>query len=464
MMVSHSSFWVMAAALLVFRAKVHAMILRGVLYSDVEPIQPMSSLTAYANDCGRTHGWSFALQAKSPGAGMDPESINPYDVVLKSGYMHVGCVRDKMFEVGDKFGRNKLSYQIGETANVSIVHYKELVPKEDQEPITHTVCFKFCRTIPLMSFFGIIHGRDCYCTPFFHEISGDSSECDAQCNGDSSAICGGKTKSSMFSMHACADTAVELRAVADTGKQVSKSAIQLAKDTKALAQNMQKAASETEALFTKAGDPAASELLQFTKAYAGKLLHAAEVTLKAAMVLDQGAIGAEGMKNSSAKIAAVEKVIGAFEEDIANGKEEAVKLRHSYHLATRGNGKGTNGDQYYPLMYFVDKQHKDVPTTCAGDVDKHGILAASKDDCAAACSSEAQTCVGFSYYKGGVCLLISKFKSLTYYTKCGGEIKHKATTACYAKLARFDGVSLKPDGSGKCDVCLDQAIEARRCF
>jgi len=182
------------------------------------------------------------------------------------------------------------------------------------------------------------------------------------------------------------------------------------------------------------------------------------------MVLDQGAIGAEGMKNSSAKIAAVEKVIGAFEEDIANGKEEAVKLRHSYHLATRGNGKGTNGDQYYPLMYFVDKQHKDVPTTCAGDVDKHGILAASKDDCAAACSSEAQTCVGFSYYKGGVCLLISKFKSLTYYTKFGGEIKHKATTACYAKLARFDGVSLKPDGSGKCDVCLDQAIEARRCF
>jgi len=99
MMVSHSSFWVMAAALLVFRAKVHAMILRGVLYSDVEPIQPMSSLTAYANDCGRTHGWSFALQAKSPGAGMDPESINPYDVVLKSGYMHVGCVRDKMLKL-----------------------------------------------------------------------------------------------------------------------------------------------------------------------------------------------------------------------------------------------------------------------------------------------------------------------------------------------------------------------------
>jgi len=463
---------VMTATLAVLLLQAHVQAVQLVSDSRLRSnsSHPSSTLRKYANDCGKRHELTLLQESQLPGAGMTPKSILPYDVVLKDGYLHVGCVKDKMFELGDKFGNNKFSYKLGGTTNVSIIHYAELVPDEDKQPITHSVCFKFCRTVPLMSVFGITRGRDCYCAPFFHEIAGDSSDCDAVCDGDSSSLCGGKTKSSVFSMHNCADTAQELTTIAETGESLSKNTSQLATDTKTLAQDMEKVAADAQSMFEKAGDVAAIKLLQSTKVFCGKLLHAAEDALEVAKAIDKGAKDAEGMKKndftSNAKVTEAEKVIAVLEEDIAEIKNESVKLKSLHGLATRGTGKGYEGhlNQYFPLMYFVDKTHKDVPTTCGGEVDKQSIFAASKDECAAACNSEVQTCVGFSFYDGGVCLLVSKFKSVTYYTKCGDKAEDKAKTACYAKLKDFEGVSLKPDGSGKCDLCLKEATEAKRCF
>jgi len=469
-MVAQLNVRTVVLALLFLQEHVQAVQFVSDLRLRLNDSHPTSTLRAYASDCGKRREFSFFQESKLPGAGMNPQSIVPYDVVLKDGYIHVGCVKDKMFEVGDKFGNNKFSYKLGKTANVSIIHYAEMVPDEDKQPITHSECFKFCRTVPLMSFFGITHGRDCYCTPFFHEIAGDSSDCDSVCDGDSGSLCGGKTKSSMFSMHNCADTALELTAVSETGESLSKNTSQLAKDTKTLAQDMEKVANDAQSMFEKAGDPAASKVLQSTKVFSGKLLHTAEDALEVAKDIDKGTKDAEGMKKndftSNAKVTAAEKVIAGLEEDIAEIKNKSVTLKSLYGLATRGKGKDHEGhlDQYYPLMYFVDKTHEDVPTTCGGEVDKQSIFAASKDECAAACNSEVQTCVGFSFYEGGVCLLVSKFKSVTYYTKCGDKAKDKAKTACYAKLKYFEGVILKPDGSGKCDACLKEATEAKRCF
>merc|ERR1719316_2047477 len=69
--------------------------------------------------------------------------------------------------------------------------------------MTHEVCFEFCRSVPNMLFFGLAHGRDCYCAPFYDMMAGDSSECNAVCEGDTDTMCGGMQKSSIFQMHSC---------------------------------------------------------------------------------------------------------------------------------------------------------------------------------------------------------------------------------------------------------------------
>merc|ERR1719401_356755 len=114
-----------------------------------------------------------------------------------------------MLEHADKAG-NPAKYAFGQASNITIVRYDLVVPKEDQEPVTQVGCFNFCRTIPDMLFFGITAGRQCYCAPYYKPVAGDSSMCDALCEGDQALNCGGTTKSSIFEMHMCASTEEEL--------------------------------------------------------------------------------------------------------------------------------------------------------------------------------------------------------------------------------------------------------------
>merc|ERR1719327_167845 len=120
-----------------------------------------------------------------------------------------------MYLAGDKFGPNKHDYNIGDTHNVSIVLYNDHVAKEDQEPMSSKVCFEFCRTVPDMLFFGLTAGRECYCQPYFKPMAGDSSKCDAVCEGEPTTFCGGMKKSSVFEMHFCDNTAGELASAVD---------------------------------------------------------------------------------------------------------------------------------------------------------------------------------------------------------------------------------------------------------
>merc|ERR1719161_3267957 len=92
--------------------------------------------------------------------------------------------------------------------NVSIIRYDMFVAKEDREAMSPKVCFGFCSTVKNMGYFGIIHGRDCYCTPYFDVTAGgESDECDLPCEGDAAAMCGGMEKSSIWGMHSCPEAA-----------------------------------------------------------------------------------------------------------------------------------------------------------------------------------------------------------------------------------------------------------------
>merc|ERR1719265_2276164 len=96
-------------------------------------------------------------------------------------------------------------------ANVSIALYDELVLDENKEPMTPTVCFEFCRTLPDMVYFGIANGRTCYCMPYYQPGAGSDQTCDASCEGDTTMMCGNMNgKSSIFEMHLCDSIATDL--------------------------------------------------------------------------------------------------------------------------------------------------------------------------------------------------------------------------------------------------------------
>jgi hypothetical protein len=127
-----------------------------------------------------------------------------FSTVLKDGYWPVGCYTDKMLTTGDKFGIEKDKYI--NSADVSIANYADLVDDADKKPMTPTVCFEFCSTLPDMVFFGVTEGRRCYCSPYFASGPGDGSKCDAVCEGDTTLMCGNTAgRSSVFEMHLCDD-------------------------------------------------------------------------------------------------------------------------------------------------------------------------------------------------------------------------------------------------------------------
>jgi hypothetical protein len=230
---------------------------------------------------------------------------------------------------------------------------------------------------------------------------------------------------------------------------------------------------------------------------------------------------------------------------IADLKKEAVPPAVSY-----------GAELYYPVMYFVDKDYKDVASTCGGKSLGKPILG-GYEGCAGACEAFAGKCVGFSYMAGGLCFLFSEMTTATYYTGCeqaksgallqlSGEhanltksthflakkneehatqesqqddyyevegpkednyadyydieppkidfeddygdsmeeldsisdvvdVVEEVTDdyysveddehgfSCVVKFAKFEGTTLKPDPSGKCDTCLKEAAKADRC-
>merc|ERR1719428_2698105 len=120
--------------------------------------------------------------------------------------------------------------------------------------------------------------------------------------------------------------------------------------------------------------------------------------------------------------------------------------------------------QYYPAMYFVDKKYETVPTTCSGDKVAKPIVGKSEDGCATACDANIHSCVGFQFFKDGsksLCFLFSKFSTGFYYTGCKGS---HPQAACFAKLSKFEGTTLKPNPSGKCAQCFKKLTKADRCF
>jgi len=504
----------------------------------------------YKSDCFKNKPVAGLLQYV-PGAGID--KFKPFKTVLKDGFSEIDCVKDYMYHHGDKFGDNKHDYKLEDVSHTSIVHYDAHVKKEDRQPMTRDRCFEFCRTVPNMGFFGLTNGRNCYCAPYYKQMAGDSSSCDAVCPGDQTTMCGGQAKSSIFSLHNCDSTKGDL---GDADKAASTLATTMDKNTalaKKYSDNMQKNAAALQKTFGAVGDSAAGDLMQKAKVAAGKLVEEAKGVTAISKELKEQSGDAKKISDfkSSKEVIKAERIMENVDATVGKGEGANADLEARLELAHPEATEDGAANQYMNLMHFVDSKYETNPSTCGGDLVNDPITGKSVDGCASACNANFQKCVGFQYFADEkLCFLFSGFNTATYYTgcksflqkpaflqtsgvsvcadaegkgcSCDGDVyfgkrykngkpgsgdlavlaevkasgaytkkmifgsikcsndklgpdpapgfkKHcfcekKAKVACYAKLSRFEGTTLKPDGSGKCKECLKKATKADRCW
>lgn len=454
---------------------------------------------------------NLTLNLSNPGAGTKLDKIEPFIDMLKDGYSEVACIKDYMYHHGDLHGANKHEYEIKERSNVSIVHYNMVVPKEDQKAMSHTVCFDFCRGVPDMLFFGMTAGRECYCIPFFQMMAGDSSKCDAVCEGEPTTMCGGMAKSTIMEMHLCADTAEDLEAASEKAGDINSDLKEVGEELMKVSESLQDASAAGQKTFGSAGDPAASDLFQKGKVAAGDAEKTADAALDVSKTLGELKEKVDGMEGPFTKMDVVkeaEETIKKIDVQVNEG-EAALSAAQDALAAITTKTEDDVLKQYYPIMYFVDKEFADVPQSCSGDLLK--VAFGSAQDCAALCDAELSKCSGF-FYGGGkedACFLITTFKSVTYFTECKSfvqvekptaflqranvttgnataanvtahalvkkegppgegppdvEVDGKDAAMCYVKFTTFSGTTLKPDPSGKCKKCLKTADKAQRCY
>jgi hypothetical protein len=429
----------------------------------------------YKQDCFKKRPVLLATGAHAktsvamfPGAGMEPGSIEPFKTVLKDGFYHVDCVKDYMYYFGDKFGDHKWDYKLGEVSNVSIVLYDEMVSKQDRDPMTHAVCFAFCRTVPDMVFFGITNGRSCYCMPYMNAMESDSSMCESVCEGDTSTTCGGKTKSAIFEMHMCQQTQENLDSAVTSMQDMGEILASVHEKLDFTAKTMQTAGKTIQEAYGQVGDVAASALAQAAKVHAGKLQEAADAsaTLSGEMEEMQKKSSKVKVGSTASVVDEVEAMTSSMQEATTKADLEAQDMAKLLLEATPDmiNATANVTDMYKPVMYFVDKAYLEVPTTCSGAL-LNSPMIGTLEGCAKACEKSFEDCVGFTWFPNHhLCFTFSEMRSTMYYTATGcAKPGSEEAPTCMVKFSKFSGTTLKPDPSGKCKGCLTTATEAARC-
>mmetsp|Transcript_4152 Transcript_4152/g.7340 ORF Transcript_4152/g.7340 Transcript_4152/m.7340 type:complete len:473 (+) Transcript_4152:75-1493(+) len=393
----------------------------------------------------KTANAKFNSSLKVPGTGMSPAGIKAEFAaakVYKDGYYSMGCIKDYMFYKGDKFGDNKYDYELEKISNVSIVFPVSYVAKEDQVPMTVGYCYGMCRQLENMNFFGIVNGIDCYCAPYVKPMAGDTSTCTAVCDGDKGAICGSKTKSSVFQMHSCDDTSEALSSATTLFKGLQDEFDAALTKVSTLGSTADSKADAGKAAFGEVGDPEASNVFQAAEDTASKLnaLATKATALKSSLAATTGEaeslIGKDFSLSENADTADSLMTTMA-EQTMAADKvlTEMTSLAGTVSPTLDATGAA---EQYYPIMYFINKKFENASTTCSGEL-LATYVGLSKDACAKTCdNTDVSGCMSFLYVPGSFCFTFSKITGTQYYTKEGcaaSEIN------CYGKLSKLGSSS-----------------------
>lgn len=392
--------------------------------------------------------------------------------IYKDGYFEIGCIKDYMYYHGDKFGNNKFSYEIGAISHVSIIFPLDYVPKSDQKPMTVAYCYSMCRQLSSISFFGIMNGKDCYCTPYVKAMAGDDSTCTQPCEGDKGAMCGSATKSTVFQMHSCDDTAVSLQgAMTSAGTLITK-LDDLSTPVKEAGEMVDKTAAAMKDAFGKVGDPEVSNLFQESLSVGSSLKMLAGKCSKLKTTMQGTSSEATTIEAEDLTVSAnadkADAIMATIEGEKASAEmciADMTRMMKTVAPAYEGGMENTTNAsaQYYPIMYFVNKDFVDSPTSCSGKL-LATYVGVSKDECAASCDGTSLAgCMGFFYVPkeaatpepkvpNSFCFTFSAITSIQYYK---ADCAEKAASMCYGKFSKLEGTSPLDKTRGQKAVSAD---------
>jgi len=285
--------------------------------------------------------------------------------------------------------------------------------------MTPRLCFDFCRQYANAKFFGLIHGRDCYCSVYFHAKTTGGGECNAVCEGDKKEMCGGMEKSSLFEMHMCADSASEAEMAADMSAdalKVAKSVVELGTSTTDKLQALSKSWDLGVCSIKPEGELACALRTSWTED-ANKIIglkhdteHDADVLTKDTKALTeaQEAVKAEGEKVTAKTSSAMELATDTVRDSAAKLSGQSAVMNTSITQTSGPFGGILPGD--FSVFEPLGDVKKDWFAICAlVPVPGESYAAVAEDDpkpCASRClslSTGTQACSAFNYqYKDGL--------------------------------------------------------------
>merc|ERR1719221_2080309 len=197
---------------------------------------------------------------------------------------------------------------------------------------------------------------------------------------------------------------------------VSKDMMGLHGDVTTLSTDMQTGAVALQTIFGKAGDPQAAAIMQLAKVFAGELEQAAESAAALKAKMDDLTSSGAALKGSDftkyTKATEAENITNYMEEATSAGEAKSEELEDLKAEAAPDTVSGSF-EMYYPVMYFVDKNFTDAPSTCSGDVIGKPFTG-NATTCASVCNANVGSCLGYSYIKsddipaGGFCSIFFK--------------------------------------------------------
>eukprot|EP00747_Dinoflagellata_sp_TGD_P130109 gnl/TRDRNA2_/TRDRNA2_174783_c2_seq4.p1 gnl/TRDRNA2_/TRDRNA2_174783_c2~~gnl/TRDRNA2_/TRDRNA2_174783_c2_seq4.p1 ORF type:complete len:569 (-),score=134.85 gnl/TRDRNA2_/TRDRNA2_174783_c2_seq4:298-1782(-) len=196
----------------------------------------------------------------------------------------------------------------------------------------------------------------------------------------------------------------------------------------------------------KVGNVETTDLTQKAKAFSGDVVKAADDTERHMYKLEQMKLEGSEMEDFTkpSVVTAAEHLMEEMIKEIKESEESLEKLIKITLDAKPSLDPNfikyalNDAKEYYPVMYFIDKNYATTPSTCTGDLVANPVVGQNMDGCAAACDREVGTtsddpgCVGYLFVDGPagqqLCFLFSKLKKVTYYARCdkdGNPIKMK---------------------------------------
>merc|ERR1719247_3557405 len=334
------------------------------------------------------------------------------------------------------------------------------------------VCFNFCRTVKGATFFGLLHGRDCYCTPFKKEKPSGGGVCDLPCEGDSSKTCGGKAMASIYGMHLCDDTEEDLVAVIDEAKEAFHKLQHAATGCMHAVRSLTSRGTALMYVAAKGGDMESHDLGQAAKAEAATLKKFADPAFYQALELNEEFLRAELLQgeNFASTVVAVmaDMSIAKLKKLTPLAKKKAIEIEaesakrkpivegqvpvnyprsdvryescSTKYLAelpkptlTIAEAEAAS-ETFVPVLELASRWQDGIEwnssnvtnftqTSCNGDFASNPIIGVNPAECAAICdtvnpSSSDDYCVAVGHYKMSemdICFLFKNVKAIWEY-------------------------------------------------